>query len=105
MKASGPKGGPSWRNWIAHIWQRRLHWPTGSTWRNVGRSIDRLLPRGHLAVRSQEEDAEFPRPVQPPEDRERRDQGRGQGHLGHAPGGERGAPQARGGEAGRGGPP
>ena len=30
MKAGGPFGGPSVRNWIGHIWQRRLHCPTGS---------------------------------------------------------------------------
>jgi hypothetical protein len=32
MKAGGPNGGPSVRNWMGHIWQRRLHWPTGSIW-------------------------------------------------------------------------
>ena len=33
MNASGPWGGPSVRNWMGHMRQRRLHCPTGSTCR------------------------------------------------------------------------
>jgi hypothetical protein len=36
MNAGGPCGGPSRRNWMGHVRQRRLHCPTGSTWRKVG---------------------------------------------------------------------
>src|SRR5579859_1106005 len=36
MNAGGPYGGPSVRNWIEHISQRRLHCPTGSICTLVG---------------------------------------------------------------------
>jgi hypothetical protein len=36
MKAGGPFGGPSVLNRIGHIWQRKLHCPTGSIWTKLG---------------------------------------------------------------------
>src|SRR3954454_3253458 len=75
INAGGPCGGPSCRNWIAHIWQRRLHCPTGSNCTKRGSSTGRLLLEKEHAI--------LDRTGQPPENRQQRD-GRGShDHFGH----------------------
>ena len=53
MKAGSPYGGPSRRNWIGHIWQRRLHWPTGSICTYAGRSMYLCLCGSRRSCRGQ----------------------------------------------------
>ena len=67
-----------------HIWHRRLHWPTGSIWRKVGSLSMREIPsKSSVRTReeSEEQHSELPCSVEPPEDRQRRNQRRGHDHL------------------------
>ena len=85
MNASGPCGGPSRRNWIAHMRQRRLHCPTGSSCRYVGsggasgaaptRAARSDCIRGTASGSATHREA--------PEDRQRRNQRRRRHHLEH----------------------